>query len=121
VARRCVIHQTRLILSSRHTTKHPIGKRLKQARLEAALSQAQLGIRAGIDPSVASARINRYERERHQPAFEIVRRLAQVLKKPAPYFYAVDDALAEFIATYSRLSVAERAKVLAMMRKREAK
>jgi transcriptional regulator with XRE-family HTH domain len=108
-------------LSSRHTTNHPIGKRLKQARLEAALSQAQLGIRAGIDPSVASARINQYERERHQPAFEIVRRLAQVLKKPAPYFYAVDDALAELIATYGRLTVAERAKVLATVRKRESK
>lgn len=85
------------------------------------MSQAQLGIRAGIDPSVASARINQYERERHQPAFEIVRRLAQVLKKPAPYFYAVDDALVELIATYGRLTVAERAKVLAMVRKREVK
>lgn len=85
------------------------------------MSQAQLGIRSGIDPSVASARINQYERERHQPAFEIVRRLAQVLKKPAPYFYAVDDALAELIAIYGRLSVSERAKVLVLAQKRVPK
>ena len=44
-----------------------------------------------------------------------------MLKKPAPYFYAVDDALVELIATYGRLTVAERAKVLAMVRKREVK
>jgi transcriptional regulator with XRE-family HTH domain len=104
-------------LPSRHTTSHPIGKRLKQARLEAGLSQAQLGIRAGIDPSVASARVNQYERQRHQPAFEIVRRLAQVLKRPAPFFYAVDDSLAELIALYDRLSASERAKLLATARK----
>jgi transcriptional regulator with XRE-family HTH domain len=105
-------------LPSRHTTSHPIGKRLKQARLAVGLSQAQLGIRAGIDPSVASARVNQYERQRHQPAFEIVRRLAQVLKKPAPYFYATDDSLAELIALYGQLSGTDRAKVLALLRRR---
>jgi transcriptional regulator with XRE-family HTH domain len=108
-------------LASRLTTNHPIGKRLKQARLAAGWSQAQLGVLAGIDPSVASARINQYERQRHQPAFEVVRRLAHVLKKPAPYFYATDDALAELIAVYGRLSASERAAVLAMARKRESK
>jgi transcriptional regulator with XRE-family HTH domain len=108
-------------LSSRHTTGHPIGARLKQARLEAGLSQAQLGIRAGIDPSVASARINQYERQRHQPAFEIVRRLAQVLKKPAPFFYAADDSLAELIASYGKLSVSDREKLLGSALKRQKK
>ena len=76
-----------------------------------------MGIRAGIDPSVASARVNQYERQRHQPAFEIVRRLATVLKKPAPYFYAVDDGLAEWIAVYGRLSGTARAKLLATTKK----
>ena len=106
-------------LASRLTTNHPIGKRLKQARLAAGWSQAQLVILAGIDPSVASARINQYERQRHQPAFEVVRRLARVLKKPAPYFYATDEALAELIELYGRLNASDRAAVLAVARKRD--
>lgn len=103
-------------MSSRHTTNHPIAKRLKQARLALGLSQRELGIRAGIDPAVASTRVNQYERQRHQPAFEIVRKLAQVLKKPAPYFYAVDENLAELIAIYGQLSTRDRARVLAAAR-----
>jgi transcriptional regulator with XRE-family HTH domain len=108
-------------LASRLTRSHPIGKRLKQARLAAGYSQARLGVLAGIDPSVASARINQYERQRHQPAFEVVRRLAHVLKKPAPYFYATDDALAELIALYGHLGASDRAALLTMARKRESK
>jgi len=103
-------------LSSRHTTSHPIAKRLKQARLDLGLSQRELGVRAGIDPSVASARVNQYERQRHQPAFEIVRKLAQVLKKPAPYFYAVDDNLAELIAVYGQLTARDRVNLVATAR-----
>jgi transcriptional regulator with XRE-family HTH domain len=103
-------------LASRLTTHHPIGKRLKQARLAAGLSQARLGVLAGIDQSVASARINQYERQRHQPAFEVVRRLARVLKKPAPYFYANDDALAELISLYGALSPSEKTALLTRVR-----
>jgi len=77
-----------------------------------------LGIRAGIDPSVASARINQYERQRHQPAFEIVRKLAQILKKPAAYFYTVDENLAELIAIYGQLSVSGKTALVALARER---
>jgi transcriptional regulator with XRE-family HTH domain len=105
-------------LPTRHTTSHPIAKRLRQARLEIGLSQRELGIRAGIDPSVASSRINQYERQKHQPAFEIVRRLAQVLRKPAAYFYAADESLAELIGLYGQLTVPGRASLLAAARSR---
>lgn len=64
--------------------------------------------------------MNQYERQRHQPAFEIVRRLAHVLKKPAPYFYTVDDSLAEIISIYGRLTATERAKLLAAARRAES-
>jgi transcriptional regulator with XRE-family HTH domain len=103
-------------LPSRQTTNHPIAKRLKQARLAMGLSQREVGVRAGIDPSVASVRVNQYERQRHQPAFEVVRRLAEVLKKPTAYFYAVDDNLADLIAAYGQLSAADRASLLAAVR-----
>jgi transcriptional regulator with XRE-family HTH domain len=36
-------------------------KRLKEARAALGLSQKQLGVEAGLDEFVASARINRYE------------------------------------------------------------
>lgn len=101
----------------RHTTHHPIAKRLKQARIAAGLSQRELGIRAGIDLSVASQRVNQYERQRHQPAFEVVRRLAQVLKLPPAYFYTSDEPLAELIAIYGRLSAAARLDLIAGARK----
>lgn len=104
-------------MPSRQTTDHPIAKRLKQARLDRGLSQRDLGIQAGIEPSVASARVNQYERQRHQPAFAVVKKLAQVLKRPAAYFYATDDSLAEFIEIYGKLGTAERARLLMAARK----
>lgn len=70
------------------------GRRLKEARLRAGLSQEQLGMEAGLDPMSASARMNRYELGKRAPNFELVERIAKVLKVPAAYFYASDDTLA---------------------------
>lgn len=77
-----------------------IGKRIKEARLKAGLSQKKLGILAGIDEFTASPRINQYEREKHTPEFQTVERLADVLGTPAPYFYCRDDELADWILRY---------------------
>ncbi|MBS1206763.1 MAG: transcriptional regulator [Proteobacteria bacterium] len=74
--------------------------RLKEARLKAGLSQQKLGILAGIDEATASARMNQYERGIHTPDFALACRLAEVLKIPACYFYAVEDDLAEVIANW---------------------
>jgi hypothetical protein len=60
--------------------------------------------------------VNQYERQRHQPAYEIVRRLAEVLKKPPPFFYATDESLAELIAAYGRASAVGRAKLLSVVK-----
>jgi transcriptional regulator with XRE-family HTH domain len=48
------------------------GLRLKAARLEAGLSQEQLGLQAGLEVESASARMNRYERGTRVPAVELV-------------------------------------------------
>ena len=85
------------------------------------MSQARVGTLAGIDPSVASARMNQYERQVHQPAYDVVRRFAEVLKKPVPFFYTADDALAEIIAVYGRISSSDRAKLIAYARKLSTK
>jgi transcriptional regulator with XRE-family HTH domain len=104
-------------LPSRQTASHPIARRLKQARLEAGLSQRRLGIEAGIEPSIASTRVNQYERQVHQPAFAVVKQLARVLKRPTAFFYTTDDVLAELIELYGILGRAERAKLLDRARK----
>lgn len=77
-----------------------VAKRLRQARKRAEISQEKLGILAGIDEFSASARINQYERGKHVPDLKTLERLADVLGTPAPYFYAIDDDLAEYILKF---------------------
>ncbi|MBF0370484.1 MAG: helix-turn-helix transcriptional regulator [Magnetococcales bacterium] len=83
--------------------KTPIPKRLREARKRAKLSQANLGVTAGMDPSGASARMNQYERDTHVPDYQTLKRIADVLETPVPYFYAEDDLLAEVILLLGEL------------------
>lgn len=77
-------------------------RRLREAREARAISQRNLGIKAGLDEFVASTRINRYENGVHQPALRIQERLAKALDMPLAYFYAEDDELARLIAESRR-------------------
>jgi transcriptional regulator with XRE-family HTH domain len=87
------------------------GNRLKHARLAAGLSQKQLGIQAGIDPFVASTRINRYELGVHRADLLTAQNLARVLKVPAAYFYADEDDVAELLFWYGKAPAALKRKV----------
>lgn len=88
------------------------GRRLKEAREASALSQKELGIRAGLDPFVASTRINRYELGIHKADYLTSQRLAAVLGLPVAYLYADDDGLARLILHYGRLDAAGRQRLL---------
>jgi transcriptional regulator with XRE-family HTH domain len=88
-----------------------VGSRLREARERLGISQKQLGIKAGLDPSVASPRINQYETGKHVPDIQTAQRLAEVLQVPAPYLYAEDDLLAAWILAYSRVAPAVRRKI----------
>lgn len=88
-----------------------VAKRLKEARLRAGISQRELGIKAGIDPFAASARINQYERGKHMPDVGTAARLCEVLAVPAPFLYAQDDTLAAWILAFERVSPAVRRSV----------
>jgi len=93
--------------------KHPIfAFRLAQARERAGLSQKQLGILAGLDPTVASPRINQYERGKHEPKLETAKQLAEVLGIPAAFLYTEDDMLAELLTRWSTLSLLKRKALL---------
>ncbi len=76
--------------------------------LRVGVSQKTLGIRCGIDPSVASSRINHYCTGRHVPNFTLLLKAAAVLKVPVSYFYTPDNDLARLLTSYQLLSVNAR-------------
>ena len=75
--------------------------RLKDARKRRNMSQEALGIAIGLDESVASTRINRYEKGIHQPDFITLAKIAEVLQVLPAYFWADDDLAAWLLAHYS--------------------
>lgn len=88
------------------------GARLKEARLKAGLSQKQLGIQAGLDPFVASTRINRYELGIHKADYAFSCKLAEVLRVPVAYFHAEDAELAELIVFFESAEPAIRQNIM---------
>jgi transcriptional regulator with XRE-family HTH domain len=92
-----------------------VAARLRAARTETGLSQRELGIEAGLDPSVASPRINQYERGKHTPDTSTLAKLGEVLDVPIAYFFASDDDLATLITAFHRLSPAQKRRVLALV------
>src|SRR5882724_4286275 len=92
-------------------------RRLREARTIFGISQRELGVRAGMDPSVASPRINQYERAKHLPDPLTLERLGRVLNCPLPFFYATDDDLAKQILVFHRASDRERGQLSALARK----
>lgn len=89
-----------------------LSKRLREARAAAGISQEQLGILAGIDESSASARMNQYERGKHSPNLQLMRKIAKVLGLQVAYFYADDEQLATILAGYGRLNAKQRRRLL---------
>lgn len=90
-------------------------KRLRLARMDVGLSQKELGILAGLDPFVASTRINRYEQDVHAPDQATAKRLAKALGVPLAYLYADNERLARMIKAFSALEVAEQDRILRSM------
>jgi len=88
------------------------GKRLREARLSTELSQKGLGIKIGLDASVASARLNQYEVGTHTPNFEIAQKLAKALKVATAYFYAEDEVMAQIILGVGGMSLKDKRRVL---------
>jgi transcriptional regulator with XRE-family HTH domain len=85
---------------------------LRQARLDVGLSQKELGILSGLDPFVASTRINRYEQDIHAPDQTTAKRLAKTLGVPLAYLYADNERLARMIRAFNALDVEEQERLL---------
>ncbi|WP_244620706.1 helix-turn-helix domain-containing protein [Metapseudomonas lalkuanensis] len=76
------------------------------------MSQERLGILAEIDPMSASARMNQYEKGKHEPNIVVVRQIAAALDLPDAYFYAADDEVALLLQLFHRLSREQRGELL---------
>lgn len=98
---------------TKSAAKHPIfAQRLAQARERAGLSQRQLGVLAGLDPAVASPRINQYERGKHEPQLKTAKRLAEVLGIPPAFLYTEDELLAELLLQWNDLTLRQKKDLL---------
>ena len=93
----------------------PVAQRLKELRLQHGLSQKQLGIKAGIDPSSASARMNQYERGKHLPDYKTLQRLAEILQVPVYFFYTTNLQDMNFFKCYHQLLPRQKQKILYLM------
>lgn len=90
-------------------TSRPIfARRLAEARSRAGLSQAQLGVLAGMEPEVASPRVNQYERCVHEPRAEMAKKLAEALNVPAAFLYTEDEMLAKLLLRWNDLSKTQK-------------
>lgn len=103
---------------ARRTAEHPVfARRLAFARERAGLSQKQLGILSGMDPAVASPRINQYERGKHEPQLKTAKQLAEALGIPAAFLYTEDELLAQLLLQWNGLSLRQRKDILKSLEK----
>lgn len=90
------------------SSRNPIPERLKEARTRAGMSQRALGLFIGFDPSSASSRMNHYEKGRHVPDIDALRRMAVALDVPLNYFFCDDQTTAELALLISKMTESER-------------
>ena len=88
--------------------ENPIPVRLKQARKKAKITQKDLGIKIGMEPSSASGRMNHYEKGRHTPDITALQRMADELGVPLNYFFCESDCAAELACLIDKLSEDEK-------------
>ena len=70
-----------------------------------------------MDPSVASPRVNQYERGKHTPDTSTLGKFGQVLDVPVAYFFAEEEELAILITTFHRAPSAARRRLMAFLAK----
>lgn len=92
-----------------------VGRRLRERREALGLAQEKVGVAIGLDESSARARISRYELGVHEPPYETVKMLAEVLRVPVTYMYCDDSDVACLLIALHALSNEDRAKRVCLM------
>lgn len=80
------------------------------------ITQQELGIRIGLDPGNASARMNQYESGKHTPDYQTLKKMAAELKVPVPYLFCEEELLGEMILEISKLTADEKVKILTTLK-----
>lgn len=96
---------------------NPLPIQLKKARKALGLTQLELGVRIGLDPGNASARMNQYESGKHAPDYKMLKKIAEELCVPVPYLLCEDELLGDLIIELSKLSDVEKIKILNNLKK----
>ncbi|PMG75315.1 transcriptional regulator [Vibrio breoganii] len=91
---------------------NPIPARLKAARKKAKITQKDLGVKIGMEPSSASGRMNHYEKGRHVPDIGTLERMAEELDVPLNYFFCRSELSAELACAIDKMSDDEKAALL---------
>lgn len=89
-----------------------VGRRLRERREALGLAQEKVGVAIGLDESSARARISRYELGVHEPPYETVKLLAEVLQASAPYFYCEQDDIAKLLLAISSIPKNRRGEIV---------
>lgn len=79
------------------------------------LSQQKLGLLLGMDHNTASARMNQYERGKHQPDYLSLSRIAVVLEVPVAYFFCEDSTMATLVCRYYKLAEKTKMKIKSLL------
>jgi transcriptional regulator with XRE-family HTH domain len=90
-------------------------ERLKEARNRMKISQKDLGIKIGIDPSSASGRMNHYETGRHMPDLDTLKKLAKELDVPVNYFFCETEENATLARLIDKLDEDTKRKLIQLL------
>lgn len=96
-------------------TSTTFGRRLRETRLQARLTQDALGVSIGLDEGNACIRISRYESGVHAPPLEVVGALAHVLSVPPAYLITDDDRLAALLLDLQKLDESQLDRVVSLV------
>nr|WP_310736092.1 helix-turn-helix transcriptional regulator [Pseudoalteromonas sp. SR41-1] len=90
-------------------------ERLKEARKRMKISQKELGIKIGMDPSSASGRMNHYETGRHMPDLATLKKLASELNVPVNYFFCESEESATLACLIEKLDDEGKRKLIKLL------
>ncbi|MDC9499650.1 MULTISPECIES: helix-turn-helix domain-containing protein [unclassified Pseudoalteromonas] len=90
-------------------------ERLKEARKRMKISQKELGIKMGMDPSSASGRMNHYETGRHMPDLATLKKLATELNVPVNYFFCESEESATLACLIEKLDDEGKRKLIELL------
>ena len=85
------------------------------------ISQKDLGIKIGIDPSSASGRMNHYETGRHMPDIDLLKKMAKELDVPVNYFFCESEKSATLACLIDKLDDKDKLKLIQRLKENETK